>query len=130
MKHFPPEGDGMTFVDLVFPAFLFIVGMSIPFAINKRRQKGDTTVELWKHIFIRTAGLLTLGIFMVNIHGLNEALVGMSRNVWELLMFISAEDAMGAIINGFCKDVFRELPGEFAVEATQLLGLKLEGAVG
>lgn len=43
---------------------------------------------------------------------------------------ISAEDAMGAIINGFCRDVFRELPGEFAVEATQLLGLKLEGTVG
>ena len=36
---------------------------------------------------------------------------------------------MSAIINGFCKDVFRELPGEFAVEATQLLGLKLEGSV-
>ncbi len=43
---------------------------------------------------------------------------------------ISSEDAMSAIINGFCKDVFRELPGEFAVEATQLLGLKLEGATG
>ncbi len=43
---------------------------------------------------------------------------------------IRAEDAMSAIINGFCKDVFRELPGEFAVEATQLLGLKLEGTVG
>ncbi len=43
---------------------------------------------------------------------------------------ISTEDAMGAIINGFCRDVFRELPGEFAVEATQLLGLKLEGTVG
>ena len=43
---------------------------------------------------------------------------------------ISTEDAMSTIINGFCKDVFRELPGEFAVEATQLLGLKLEGSVG
>ncbi len=43
---------------------------------------------------------------------------------------ISAEDAMSSIINGFCKAVFRELPMEFAVEATQLLGLKLEGAVG
>jgi len=42
---------------------------------------------------------------------------------------ISEEDAVSAIISGFCKDVFRELPGEFAVEATQLLGLKLEGAV-
>lgn len=43
---------------------------------------------------------------------------------------ISGEDAMGAILNGFCRDVFRELPGEFAVEATKLLGLKLEGSVG
>jgi Fe-S cluster assembly protein SufB len=41
---------------------------------------------------------------------------------------ISAEDAMASIVSGFCRDVFRELPGEFAVEATQLLGLKLEGA--
>ena len=43
---------------------------------------------------------------------------------------IPVADAMDAILNGFCKDVFRELPGEFAVEATKLLGLKLEGSVG
>jgi heparan-alpha-glucosaminide N-acetyltransferase len=90
MKHFPPAGDGMTFVDLVFPAFLFIVGMSIPFAIEKRRRLAESTASVWKHILIRTAGLLTLGVFMVNIHGFNEASAGMSRNVWELLMFVSA----------------------------------------
>ena len=43
---------------------------------------------------------------------------------------IPAEDAISMIINGFCKDVFRELPMEFAVEATKLLSLKLEGRVG
>ena len=43
---------------------------------------------------------------------------------------ISAEAAVSMIINGFCKDVFQQLPMEFAVEATQLLGLKLEGTVG
>lgn len=43
---------------------------------------------------------------------------------------ISVEDATASIIGGFCKDVFQELPAEFAVEATQLLGLKLEGSVG
>jgi Fe-S cluster assembly protein SufB len=43
---------------------------------------------------------------------------------------IPAEDAISMIINGFCKDVFRELPMEFAVEATTLLSLKLEGSVG
>ena len=43
---------------------------------------------------------------------------------------IPAEDAISMIINDFCKDVFRELPMEFAVEATKLLSLKLEGSVG
>jgi Fe-S cluster assembly protein SufB len=43
---------------------------------------------------------------------------------------ISQEDAVSLIINGFCKDVFLQLPMEFAVEATRLLGMKLEGSVG
>ena len=43
---------------------------------------------------------------------------------------IGAEEAISMIINGFCKDVFQQLPMEFAVEATKLLGLKLEGSVG
>ena len=43
---------------------------------------------------------------------------------------IGAEEAVSMIINGFCKDVFRQLPMEFAVEATKLLGFKLEGSVG
>ena len=43
---------------------------------------------------------------------------------------IGAEEAVSMIINGFCKQVFQQLPMEFAVEATKLLGLKLEGSVG
>jgi Fe-S cluster assembly protein SufB len=43
---------------------------------------------------------------------------------------ISAEDAVGMIVNGFCKEVFKELPIEFAVEAHKLLSINLEGAVG
>lgn len=43
---------------------------------------------------------------------------------------LSEEDAISMIINGFCKEVFRELPLEFAVEAQKLLGIKLEGSVG
>jgi Fe-S cluster assembly protein SufB len=43
---------------------------------------------------------------------------------------IGAEEAVSMIINGFCKDVFQQLPMEFAVEATKLLGFKLEGSVG
>ncbi|HEY5719808.1 MAG TPA: Fe-S cluster assembly protein SufB [Gammaproteobacteria bacterium] len=43
---------------------------------------------------------------------------------------ISSEDAVSMIVNGFCKEVFRELPMEFAVEAQKLLGISLEGSVG
>ncbi len=43
---------------------------------------------------------------------------------------LSAEDAVGLIVNGFCKEVFQELPIEFAVEAHKLLSISLEGAVG
>ncbi|MDP3981324.1 MAG: Fe-S cluster assembly protein SufB [Chlamydiota bacterium] len=43
---------------------------------------------------------------------------------------ISQEDAVNMIVNGFCKEVFRELPMEFAVEAQKLLGVSLEGCVG
>jgi Fe-S cluster assembly protein SufB len=43
---------------------------------------------------------------------------------------LSAEDAVSMIVNGFCKQVFKELPMEFAVEAQALLGLSLEGSVG
>jgi Fe-S cluster assembly protein SufB len=43
---------------------------------------------------------------------------------------LSAEDAVSMIVNGFCKEVFRELPMEFAVEAQALLGISLEGSVG
>jgi Fe-S cluster assembly protein SufB len=43
---------------------------------------------------------------------------------------LSAEDAVSMIVNGFCKQVFKELPMEFAVEAQALLGISLEGSVG
>jgi Fe-S cluster assembly protein SufB len=43
---------------------------------------------------------------------------------------IGPEDAVNMIVNGFCKEVFKELPMEFAVEAQKLLGVSLEGAVG
>ncbi len=43
---------------------------------------------------------------------------------------IATEDAVSMIVNGFCKEVFRELPMEFAVEAQKLLAVSLEGSVG
>jgi Fe-S cluster assembly protein SufB len=43
---------------------------------------------------------------------------------------LATQDAVNMIVNGFCKEVFKELPMEFAVEAQKLLGVSLEGSVG
>ncbi len=89
MKHLPANVDGMTFVDLVFPAFLFIVGMSIPFAIQARINKGDSALETFKHIALRSLGLIVIGVFMVNAEsGYDAAAMGISISLWTLLMFI------------------------------------------
>lgn len=67
MEHIEPStSDGMTFVDIVFPAFLFVVGISIPFAIGSRLERGVPLGQVWKHILLRTFGLLVMGYFMVN----------------------------------------------------------------
>ena len=88
MEHAAADADAMTFVDVVFPAFLFIVGMSVPFAIHSRLAKGDSFWKLQGHIAWRTIGLLVLGVFMVNAEeGYNEAAMGMSINLWSLLFY-------------------------------------------
>jgi len=88
MKHMPRDADAMSFVDVVFPGFLFIVGMSIPFAINQRLKRGASFIQLQQHIFFRTVALLVLGFFMVNAEGgYNEKEMGMSINLWSILFF-------------------------------------------
>lgn len=91
MKHMSADADAMSFVDIVFPAFLFIVGMAIPFAITSRLSKGDSFIQLQQHIVFRTLGLLTLGFFMVNAEGgYDEALMHMSINLWALMFLVAA----------------------------------------
>src|SRR6267154_167266 len=63
MVHFSDRhhgGSGMTFVDLVFPGFLFIVGMSIPFALGSHLDKGEPAWKTFLHILVRTISLLAL----------------------------------------------------------------------
>ena len=92
MVHFSERhqgGSGMTFVDLVFPAFLFIVGMSIPFALGRRIGQGE---PLWKtllHIAGRTVSLLFIGILMVN-ESPDSGKMGWSAPLWVTWMYLSA----------------------------------------
>src|SRR5512146_2536082 len=64
--HMRPELSGMTYVDVVFPAFLFVLGMSIPLAVRKRLERGDSMPLLWGHILMRSLSLVVLGIVLAN----------------------------------------------------------------
>jgi predicted acyltransferase len=63
--------DGFTFYDLIYPLFLFIVGVSMPFAISKRLQRGDSRSDLYAHIIKRTLVLLAFGLIYNQILELN-----------------------------------------------------------
>ncbi len=90
MKHFHGP-NGMTFVDLVFPAFLFIVGMAIPIAMNLRLSRGESPWKLLLHVLVRSVSLLAIGILMVNAErGPDGRLMGWGPMPWTALMFISS----------------------------------------
>lgn len=88
MRHFHRK-DGMTFVDLVFPAFLFIVGMSIPFAFGSRLTRGEPITTTLRHVVVRTLALLLIGIMMVN-ESPDAAVMGWSANLWSTLLYLAA----------------------------------------
>ncbi|HTI69558.1 MAG TPA: DUF5009 domain-containing protein [Candidatus Limnocylindria bacterium] len=88
MRHFHGK-SGMTFVDLVFPAFLFIVGMSIPFALGSRLAKGEAMWKTVFHVFSRTLALLVIGIMMVN-ESPDASAMGWSPTLWSVLMYVSS----------------------------------------
>jgi len=88
MRHMPTLSDGMTFVDLVFPAFLFIVGMSMPFSIGRRLDKENSLLVTWKHIFFRIVGLLFIGFFMVNSESISgEGII--NPHLWGFFLYLS-----------------------------------------
>ncbi len=89
LKHVDRGVDGMGLADVILPAFLFIVGMSLPFAVNNRIKQGDGTRELILHIAVRTLALLVMGVFLVNGETINVQAMGIPRGLWNPLCCIS-----------------------------------------
>lgn len=95
MRHYEGPG-GMYFADVVLPAFLFIVGMSVPFALQARIDKSEPRWRTLLHIGERTASLLLLGVIIVN--GLADSeKMGWSAKLWSVLTRLSAILAFSAI---------------------------------
>jgi len=90
MKHMSADADAMSFVDVVFPAFLFIAGMSIPFALHKRLTNNPERGKLQKYILWRVLGLLCFGFFMVNGESSGPHNMVLPIYVWSLLFYFFA----------------------------------------
>ena len=89
LEHKAAHEDGMGLADVVFPAFLFIVGLSIPYAIKARINRGDSNIRILSHILERSIALLVMGLFMVNLENINDSDLLINKYAWEILMALA-----------------------------------------
>lgn len=89
LEHTRASQDGMGLADTVFPAFLFIVGLSIPLAIGSRLAKGVPAKEILGHILTRSLALLVMGFYHVNLEHYNASAALLPKPVWQILLTIA-----------------------------------------
>lgn len=87
--HAKASQDAMTYVDMVYPFFLFIIGLSIPLAVKQRLKKG-TVRGLWWHVIVRSASLIVLGLILANAEKGDPARMGISGNAWAFIALFGA----------------------------------------
>lgn len=89
LGHMEADFDGMGLADWVFPGFLFMVGMAIPFALSKRISDPQPHRTVSRHILGRSLSLIVIGVLMLNSGRINGELTGISPNLWALLMYLA-----------------------------------------
>jgi hypothetical protein len=88
--HMDPKVSGMTYVDVVFPAFLFVLGMSIPLAVRRRLEQGESMLRLWGHILMRSLSLIVLGLVLANAYKADPAVTRLPSQWWAALALSGA----------------------------------------
>src|ERR1700712_1714913 len=89
MDHAKRMEDSMGFADTIFPAFLFIVGLSIPLAVGRKMQKGESFNAIVFSILSRSFALIVMGFFHVNLENYNSTSAILREPVWEICITIS-----------------------------------------
>lgn len=89
LLHAEWDEDMLGFSDIIFPAFLFAMGMAIPYAIQNRWRKGEPLLQVCMHVFWRTVALLLMGVFTVNLESLDTEATGLSHSHFALLMVLA-----------------------------------------
>jgi len=87
LKHAGDNADALGLADTIFPAFLFIVGLSIPFAFEKRMKQGDSKIPM--RIITRSFALILIGFYHANMETYNEHAAILPQPVWESLLTFS-----------------------------------------
>lgn len=85
LEHTEATTNGMGLADIVFPAFLVVMGMSVPFAIQNRFNKGHSRIQILKHILGRSFALLVMGVFTVNTPLLDSDATGINKYWYEII---------------------------------------------
>ncbi|MEW7278986.1 heparan-alpha-glucosaminide N-acetyltransferase domain-containing protein [Aquimarina sp. 2201CG1-2-11] len=86
LTHAAAHENYLGFSDIIFPLFLFIVGLSIPHAIGHRIAKKEPTSKIARHIIIRSFSLIIIGVFMVNYGTAHHQSIIIGKYFWGLLM--------------------------------------------
>jgi heparan-alpha-glucosaminide N-acetyltransferase len=88
LDHAGRMDDKLGFADTIFPAFLFIVGLSIPFAIIARQAKGDSPNKILFYIVTRSFALLLMGVFHVNLENYDRINAILPKPYWQILITV------------------------------------------
>ena len=88
--HAHANEDVMTYVDMVFPFFLFIVGMSLPLSVTQRLKRNPSQPALWLHVILRALSLVVLGLILANAEKADPSRMILSGDAWAFLGLISA----------------------------------------
>jgi len=100
LRHAAADQDVFTLTDVVFPGFLFIMGVSIPLALAKRRARGEKTPALVGHVLLRTLALLFLGVLLVNEDRFSAVAAGIGKDLWYFLATLAVFALWAVVPNG------------------------------
>jgi hypothetical protein len=88
--HAHAQEDLMTYVDMVFPFFLFVVGISLPLSVAQRLKRNPSMPALWLHVAVRAVSLIGLGLILANAEKADPSRMPINGNLWALLGLLSS----------------------------------------
>ena len=89
LKHAKTGEDYLGFSDVIFPWFLFVLGMSIPFSFENRIKQGEPIFTIWIHIILRTIALVVMGLFHMNMEMYNHDTSYLSKPIYVIISTIA-----------------------------------------